>query len=150
MTQKTIIIGMNNPLSTDPRYALFPAPEGCAGHRLWQMLQLAAPDLVRMDYINGFERMNLVTGPWSGRAGRDSAAELLRSGRLHSRRVILLGTEVWRAFSLPITVPACGTHVAGTTEFTRVPHPSGRNLWYNDINNRRRVGRLLEAHRHGD
>jgi hypothetical protein len=140
---RPLLIGMDNPVSQRPEHALYPHPVGCTGWRLWKMVCLVR-EMERHQYCAQLERMNLVTGSWNMAVARKAAADLLFSGRLDDRNMCLLGTDVWRAFGLPLAVPACGSHRAGsTTTFYRVPHPSGRNLWYNDVQNRRQVGRLI-------
>jgi hypothetical protein len=62
---KPILIGMNNPLSMDSKYALYPLPKGSAGGHLWQMLWEEARVTPRQ-YINAFERMNLLVGECPG------------------------------------------------------------------------------------
>lgn len=143
---RPLLIGMNNPLSMEPEYALYPAPEGCTGYRLWQMLDQAVVNgVLRATYIKVFERTNLVVGPWSARLARVNAGEMMRRGLGADRPVLLLGSDVWRAFRLPADVLPCEStqpYPRGPVLW-RVPHPSGRNLWYNDPDNRRRVGQLL-------
>jgi len=148
---RPIIVGMNNPLSMRPEHALYPAPRGCAGHRLWSVLHDAC-GASRSDYLRAFERVNLVTGEWSSPAAQMAASAMLP--RLASRRVALLGTEVWRAFeldagaevlscsSIDVVLSIVPRHVE-MVRFYRVPHPSGRNRWFNDPINRAAVGRLL-------
>lgn len=148
-----LIIGMNNPLSRNPKHALWPDPPGCAGWRLGQLLRedrLLHRDLVTEDdYLGAFDRVNLVVGAdWSASRGR-SAAEEIRP-ELVGRRVVLLGASVRGAFGLagpPVgRVDARwvgGDRTAGRIEFYLIPHPSGRNPWYNDTANRRAAGEVL-------
>lgn len=86
---RPVIVGMNNPLSVEPQYVLYPAPEGCAGWRLWRMLNEAC-GASRRQY--GFERVNLLTGAWSIPRARSAAPDL----RCHvaGRSVVLLGEDV--------------------------------------------------------
>lgn len=142
MRQRTIIIGMNNPHSQEPRYALYPAPEGCAGHRLWRLLHDRS-GATKGDYIRGFERLNLVDARgWCIRAARRTAQLMLEDDMLEGRRIILLGACVRAAFRLPpaLVVPVM---VRGIT-FRQLPHPSGRCRWYNDPKHRAIAGMLLE------
>lgn len=134
---------MNNPVSSEDGHQLFPAPEGCTGHRIWQMLNERLPHVSRREYLDTFERRNLVTGrQWSRELGRQEAervyAELWGSGRT----VILLGEAVRLSFGHPRLLVE--PQLIGGTTWRQVPHPSGRNLWYNEERHRRMVGLLLE------
>lgn len=147
---KSILVGMNNPLGTDPRHALFPSPPGCSGYRLWRMLHEVC-GATRVDYRDGFDRRNLVHGEWNVDAARDGAARLLvELSDLPSPRpggkmltVVTLGRELGQIFGLPreqMITPLVRDGVA----WRQVPHPSGGNTWYNDPDNRMMVGVLLE------
>lgn len=144
---RPVLVGMNNPISADPEHALYPHPPGCAGARLFHMLEEQLPNIKRRDYLQAFERVNLVTGDWSATAGRRGAAELLP--RLTGRMVCLLGRDVLQSFGLHrghVAAPLAWQHTLGLTGgfgWCLVPHPSGRNTWYNDKENRTRTGRLL-------
>lgn len=142
MRQRTIIIGMNNPHCQEARYALYPAPEGCAGHRLWGLLH-ARTGATKGEYIKGFERLNLVDAPkWEMRTARRTAQLMLEDDTLEGRRIVLLGTSVRTAFRLP-PVLVKPVVVRGVT-FRQLPHPSGRCRWYNDPKHRAIAGMLLE------
>jgi hypothetical protein len=142
MSERPIIIGMNNPISTMPGHELYPAPEGCTGHRLWRLLH-ARTGAFRQQYLNAFERRNLVRGlEYNKRVAKMRAgaivAELWGSGRV----VILLGQDVRRAFGHPELL-VHPQEISGCT-WRQLPHPSGRNLWYNDPDNRKVAELLLE------
>jgi hypothetical protein len=149
MNTKPLLIGLNNPLSPRPRDALVPWPRGCAGARLVEYTQLAAPDFTTDEYLDAFERRNL----WPGRElprGRGATNLLLREGRSllaecvsAPRTVVLLGAKVWYCV-LSRTPPQSFDyqHVHGST-FWYVPHPSGLNRAYNDHANRARTGAVL-------
>lgn len=140
MRPKTILVGMNNPLSRDPRAALWPDPPGCAGHRLWTMLH-ARCGCSPGEYARAFERVNLVVGrEYDPRRARAAAERL--SEEWAGRRVVVLGSAVRTAFRLP---PVLATPVLsrGVT-FRQLPHPSGRCRWYNDPKHRAVAGMLLE------
>ncbi len=119
---KILIVGEDNPHSADPRYALYPHPPGCAGHRLCR-------DVLgyefRADYLKEFDRTNLCSGTWSTTEARVRALDLLESGR----PMVLLGAKVARAFGLefaPFSV-ACGAALMAV-----LPHPSGRCRVWNE------------------
>lgn len=139
---KPIIIGENNPLSTMAGHELYPAPDGCTGHRLWKMLY-ARTGAFRQQYLDTFERRNLVRGLTFE---RDSAkmrakaisAELEGSGRT----IVLLGQAVRIAFGHPRLL--IHPQMIGGCTWRQLPHPSGRNQWYYDPANAKLAELLLE------
>jgi hypothetical protein len=137
---RPVLVGMNNPMSDDPAHALYPLPLGCAGSRLWEMLA-EETGATRQQYLRAFERVNLVVGPWSRAAARVGAAQL--SARLAGRTAILLGAQVRDAFGHSPTGDVLAPYQVDGTLFYQLPHPSGRNLWYNHEANRRRAGQVL-------
>lgn len=140
---RPVIVGMNNPLSSDPRHALWPHPPGCTGHRLWQMLNDRC-GAFQNDYTEAFDRRNVLSArQWSAQAARRGAQEL--APRLAGRDVVLLGSDTIKAFALPPVPPlAWQTGGGAWARWIRVPHPSGRNLWFNDEVHRLATGLLLE------
>jgi hypothetical protein len=133
-----MILGMNNPLSADPRHALFPHPPGCAGHRLWRMLHEVS-GCPKSAYVSGFDRRNLVSGYWT-KASAAQAADAFAPPP--SGVILVLGQQVARALGLaPLLL---SPQPRGGATFRVVPHPSGRNLWYNVAEHRVVVGLLLE------
>ncbi len=168
---KPLLIGMNNPLSQRDGHALYPAPEGCTGHRLWAMLN-SRTGASRLQYLECFDRRNLVTGrEWDRLAARARAYEMVCELRDSGRTVVLLGNSVREAFHFVLTdveiedherglaatykggLPPLLVHpqVAGGCTWRQIPHPSGRNKWY-DVQENRKVVELLmeelyEAHR---
>jgi hypothetical protein len=108
--KRPVLVGMNNPVSSDPAHALFPHPPGCTGYRLWEMLKTRIPHVTRREYLDAFDRRNVV-----GHAVYNREEALL----LHPQEN---GGVSWR----------------------QIPHPSGRNLWFNDEQNRTLVAMLLE------
>lgn len=140
---RPLIVGMNNPLSDDPEHALYPHPDGCTGHRIWRMLE-ARTGATRRDYLRVFERINLVAGRYWDRKSARGAARKLRAG-FAGRHVVLLGREVQDAFEMPLMTP--GELVIGSgpdaVTFHAMPHPSGRNTWYNYPENRQSMCDLL-------
>lgn len=140
---RPILLAMNNPLSSNPCYALAPFPAGSAGHRLWRLLEARRPDLYRKNYMDAFDRRNLLPGrTWdqreANRLGSNLYLDLAGSGSL----VLVLGEGPRRALGLPrklihpVAVNGC--------VFRQLPHPSGRCRWYNDPTNRLLAGMLLE------
>lgn len=139
---KPVIIGMNNPVSSAPGHELYPYPPGCTGHRLWQMLCERVP-VTRRQYLDAFERRNLVAGrSYDAALARRSAEVMYAEFWGSGRTVVLLGEDVRRAFGHPKLL--LHPQLIGGATWRQVPHPSGRNLWYNDKDNARLVGVLLE------
>lgn len=139
--RRPILLAMNNPYSDDPRHALYPHPVGSAGHRLWQMLRARVPTVTRHSYIRDFDRRNLVQArQWSALAARQAADSLVAS--VQGRVVLVLGSDVRNILGLePQLVHPIEDR--GVT-WRQLPHPSGRNLWYNSAENREVAGMLLE------
>lgn len=140
---KTFLVGMNNPLSADPRLALFPLPVGCTGHRVWQMLH-DHTGCTRKEYIDSFERVNVLESTvWSAAEARVSAVAL--RARLAGRRAVILGAAPLVALKL---APAAGgdwTRLEDGLEYACLAHPSGRCREYNSRDYRLMAGRLLAA-----
>jgi hypothetical protein len=136
--RNTLLVGMNNPYSDDPRRALFPSPVGCTGWRIWKMLN-ARTGARRGQYLQAFHRINLIT---SGNWHDGDAARNWRSieEEVYARydTVVLFGKAVQRAVGI-----SCGD-VMITRSLICVPHPSGLNRWYNSDFNRQIVELLLE------
>lgn len=155
---KPILIGMNNPLSTRPGHELYPAPEGCTGHRLWRLLN-ARTDASRVQYLDTFERRNLVTAKeWDRLAARARAYEMWQELKGTGRTIVLLGNSVRESFDYiargdfsvlgadSTGLPPLLVHpqVAGGCTWRQIPHPSGRNTWYATQENRKVVELLME------
>lgn len=97
---RVVIIGQAPSRLSDPSEPL----SGNSGRRLASLAGLSLPE-----FLDRFERRNLLDA-WPGKAGKGDAfvragearalAESLRAG-LATRRVVLLGTAVARAFGLP-------------------------------------------------
>lgn len=139
---RPVLIGMNNPHSDDPRYALFPLPRSSAGGRLFRLLVGRKPDVERGGYVRAFDRRNLLVGEWHKSKARWAAALLHDELRESGRTVLLFGAQVREAFGLPERL-LHPTEIDGV-RYRQLPHPSGRSLWYNDHTCRALVGMLLE------
>lgn len=145
---KVLLLGMNNPISDDPECDLYPYPEGCSGWRLWKML---SDGTTRRQYLDAFDRLNLLRArQWSPIEARRAACALRPS--LSGRVVVVLGTEVRAALGLP-KVPPLSAHrepiqVGGIEYDMRwiaFPHPSGRNRWLNDPDNLFQARQLFQT-----
>lgn len=138
---RAVLLGMNNPLSSDPRHALFPHPPGCTGHRIFTMLSERVPGLTRGQYLHGFDRRNLVVSKrWSRSAAEAVVAGYERDWQ--GRTVLVLGDEPRRALGLPRVLIRAVEHRG--VNYRMIPHPSGRCLWYNDPQCRALAALLLE------
>ena len=126
---RTVILGMNNPYSERPEFALYPYPPRSAGARLFRLLLRRVPDVTRAEYLRAFERRNLVEGrEWDKRAAKN-AARVTRL-QLRGRKVVVLGREVSAALGLvPLLIEP--VRLDGAV-YRQLPHPSGRNHFYND------------------
>ncbi len=149
---KPLLVGLQNPLSDDPRYALYPEPTGSTGWRIAEMLR---PAFSHRDYLALFDRTNLldrtaqIGGPGYTarlRRGADRLNDLIVS---HGHElVVLFGGDVWRAvLGLPKVRPPWLSWQWGTivppVRFLTLPHPSGRNRWYSDAENSAAAARAL-------
>ncbi|MDO8616898.1 MAG: hypothetical protein Q7T33_14380 [Dehalococcoidia bacterium] len=137
---------MNNPLSDDPEYDLYPYPAGCTGWRLWKMLPEGTS---RQQYLEAFDRRNLLRArEWDLKKAREAAEALLPE--LDGRLVVVLGTGVRAALGLPGSEPlemlktfASVGRRKVTFDWIPFPHPSGRNHWFNRPANRARAAEVL-------
>lgn len=137
-------MGMNNPRSEDPDHALWPHPNGCTGHRLWQMLNSADPAVTVERYLLAFDRRNLLDSrTWNAGRARMAAGRFLMGVDYLGLEVLVLGDEVRRAFELP-KKPLEPVQMYGAT-WWQVPHPSGLNHFYNSPQNRKSVAAVLKG-----
>lgn len=129
------LVGLGPGPNTHPDYPLWPSPRTSAGGRL-----LALTGLTAREYFRAFERHNLFDHC-------PAAAELtpanLRAqyARLRPRvfgaaLLVLLGREVHVAFGMEGR-PLLKWHPRLLSEVALLPHPSGRNRWFNDAGNAR-------------
>jgi hypothetical protein len=143
LDMRPVLVGMNNPVSSDPKHALFPAPEGCTGHRLYEMLR-SRIDISRGEYLARFDRRNVVSlRVWDKKMAAEGAAKLEQEFWGSGRTIVLLGNDTREAFGHPRSL--LHPYVIGGATWRQVPHPSGRNLWFNDPTNRELVAILLEG-----
>lgn len=132
---------MNNPYSTDPRLALYPSPERCAGWNLWQMVNDVC-GISRLDWVRRTDRRNLLNErAWDPLRARAAVEGLWRT--LEGRQVAVLGGSARAVLWLPVTPPVRWTVTDGV-RWCLIPHPSGRNHFYNESLHRLIVGLRLE------
>lgn len=93
-------------------------------------------------YARAFDRVNVFDRPmqgWDAREAQDRARRIIDLVR--HRRVVLLGRRVARAFR--ISAEWFEEVRCWNTEWYVMPHPSGRNLWYNDPRNTKEAREFL-------
>lgn len=129
---RLILVGELNPHDEDPLVALFPLPEHCAGGRLRRILGIS---LAR--YL-GLARRNLCAGKWTMTEARRAAQATAAEGW---DAIVMLGARVRAAFHLTSEVPA----FTASAPFVSLPHPSGRNLIWNDPGAAERAREVLRA-----
>lgn len=119
---KPLLVGESNPYGADPRYALYPAPHGCAGERLCRLVL----GLSRREYLTRFDRVNLCAGKWSLPVARKKALELGQEYDV----IVLLGARVAHAFEIKngpffVSTPFKIDGVLSPQRRVTLPHPSG-------------------------
>jgi len=138
---RAIIVGMNNPLSENPRAALMPYPKNSAGWRLWKMFH-DVTGLSRAEYMRGFERVNLCDSrDWDPKAARSKAEALWP--RWGGRTVVICGRAVQQVLWLQPRATLAYSVREGV-RWCYILHPSGLSREYNDERMRLVVGLRLE------
>lgn len=127
LIERPLLVGEDNPHSGDPRAALFPAPDGTAGHRL----AVKVFGLSRGDYLSRFYRANLCAGKWGAAEARATARGIVAASQQRARVIVLLGRKVAEAFELEYA-PFSRTIALGYNLVIMLPHPSGRCRAWND------------------
>jgi hypothetical protein len=119
------IVGMNDPSGRDPLAFENVYGSGVASRDEWRA---------------SFVRVNLCPGrKWRPLTARTRVEEFVRTIPEWSD-VALLGRDVWRAFDFPIGHEPFSMPILFMKRyFHRVPHPSGRSLWYNEPAKKDRV-----------
>lgn len=116
---RVILVGELNPFGSDPRYALYHEPEHASGGRLRRILGLSVRTYA------GLAKRNLCVWKWSMRAAKTAADKLVAEDW---DCIVMLGARVRAAFHLTAKCPAFARYA----RFVSLPHPSGRNLIWND------------------
>lgn len=134
------IIGESNPYQADPedglRFAMYPDPPESAGGRFCDLIL----GMHRRDYIRAFMRRNVLHERWSAPLAREAAACLsweFAPGDV----VLLLGQKVqaaffpereFRAAAESLTPgPFAASEARPDVRWVFLPHPSGRNPYWN-------------------
>lgn len=146
-------------------HPLYPYPRTSAGGRLYALTPFYDGSLGGMRrYIDATIRFNIVpeypgARRWPVDLARAQARNLLRSGVADDRVVVLVGRRVleavWRELYSVIgpdeARPCSIVYHCRESRYARpradigyLPHPSGRNRWYNDPDNARLARRFLE------
>lgn len=141
MSNKIVLLGMNNPLSADPRMALWPHPPGVTGHRIWKMINMRLSCSTEQ-YKEAFDRQNILDSQeWMVREARLAAPQVWE--RLQGRYVIVLGREAADVLDLQFDDWILENQKDDVT-YRMLPHPSGLNRWYNESINLNLAAVLLE------
>lgn len=134
---KPLLIGQAPGPNTDPRMPLYPLPKTATGGRLASFMGLTTHQ-----YLRTFDRVNVLQD-FPGKCKRDDkfplreariAASAMRP-LLAGREVILVGRNVATAFGFA-EMPFHSVLMESDCDIYVVPHPSGRNHWYNSETNR--------------
>lgn len=141
MSGRVILCGEDNPYGSAPEFALYCYPPGCSGYRLRRILGLPQHQYLAL------HRTNLCEGTWSKEHARARARELLVPSAPW-RVMVLLGRKVAETFEKvalgnELLVPfATRTCCPGMT-LVALPHPSGRNLVWNQAWAPKRARQIL-------
>jgi len=139
--KRVLLLGESNPYGSDPEYALYCYPPGCAGYRLHRILGLSE------DQYLDLHRKNLCDGDWSKEQAKKRALELL-SPDAPWRVIVLLGRKVTETFEkvvlddVPLVVFSTRACCPGMT-LVSLPHPSGRNAAMWNLKARDRARQIL-------
>lgn len=137
---RPVIIGMNNPHSTDSRADLMPHPSGVAGWRLWRLMADVSP-ISRGEFCRRTDRRNLLHArDWDPIAARRESEGLWET--LQDRAVVVLGQATRNVLWLEDRPPLLWS-VSRGVRWCLMPHPSGLNRWYNDSVCRAAAGHRL-------
>ncbi len=152
---KVLLVGLDNPRSDDPSNALFPLPKESSGGRLVSLIQERESWYTARHYLRDYFRTNLYPtrrapeGKGTIKADRDAFAFLRHYVEvLDAEDIVLFGSRTVAAFNslYDEDLDWCGSRVINEGRIRRfwaLPHPSGRNRWYNDSDNREAASKLL-------
>ena len=141
MSGRILFLGEDNPYGSDPEFALYCYPPGCAGYRLRRILGLPQHQYLALN------RANLCDGTWSNKRAKQRALELLTPPASWNV-MVLLGRKVTETFEhvaldvVPLVPFATRVCCPGMT-LVSLPHPSGRNLVWNQPQARERARQIL-------
>lgn len=145
---RVLVVGERNPLSADPRYALYHEPAGSAGHRLQSVIFGLSP---RRSYLPLW-RTNLCLGEWDTSMAASRALTLLGDPeppwsvlvglgvRVSERLRAAAGLRELELFSVAHLVDrGYGSSVVS------IPHPSGLSRAWNRPGSVERARALLRS-----
>jgi hypothetical protein len=122
-SNRILLLGEDNPLSSQPEFALYCYPIGCSGYRLRRILGLPQHQYLALPRANLCD-----SGSWSMKEARRRARGFLAPPAGWDA-IVMLGRKVADAcdynqpFFTHVSVPRTG----GQTHLVSLPHPSGRN-----------------------
>ena len=123
--ERILVVGMCNPISDDPRRALWPEPARCTGWNLWKLME-ARTGCTPEQYTAAFHRTNMVIGKWHWPTAvgwwEASKDQILEDFDI----TLLLGAGPRTAAGMGELPELCLRGGIAT-----LPHPSGLNRWYN-------------------
>lgn len=126
---RPLLVGEDNPHSSDPADALLPTP-GTAGGNLCRRIM----GLTEEEYLLGFDRANLCAGRWDAKEAAERAKEIADDDSREA--IVLLGAKVASAFRAAFGCRLEPFRFYGRPGSRRVyvylPHPSGRSRSWND------------------
>lgn len=156
---RVLLLGEDNPQSSEPEHALYDYPEGCAGHRLRSRIF----GLSSAAYL-ALWRTNLCNPTWSTPAARERAKQLLELKTAPWDTIVLLGSKVAKIVGYPQMPPFSSCRLRLDTDGARfdrfgdafapepgehqliyLPHPSGRCREWNDPASYGRARMLMRA-----
>lgn len=134
-TRGVLLVGEDNPQSSAPQYALWNAPDGCAGHRLQEKI-LRLPEA----WYLAIWRTNLCTPTWDKDDAVVRTFELSGSDVPWST-IVMLGRKVADAHELLLgkalkpfeTRNHLRAQIGRTFRYVSLPHPSGRCRDWNEL-----------------
>lgn len=127
---RPVLIGMNNPIH--PRRPLWPSPAGCTGHRVLALLQRQRPDVTEEQYLEAFDRRNLLyEREWDKDKAVRGAERLIKELRNTRRKILVLGETARKLLEIPERARLTEGWWYGCA-WRAIPHPSGRCHWYNE------------------
>jgi hypothetical protein len=154
---RTLLVGLDNTQTGDPTTALHPLPETGSGGRIVDLIRAAMGDYNMGMYLRDFHRVNLYPGKLAASGKGATKMDRLMAAwctmyavEAGYDNIVVFGNRVRSAFAEVVDlskVKNCdclNIRLSGRlVTFWVVPHPSGRNRWYNDFNNCELVGELL-------
>ena len=142
-----LFVGEDNPQSARGEHALYDYPDGCAGHRLSQILGKSSEEYLAL------WRTNLCCPSWSAKKARERAHTLLVQDEENPPpwgTIVMLGAKVAGVFNKiygselrPFEYRLRQGSPWGSMNIAYLPHPSGRNLVWNDRGNWLRARQVM-------